>query len=124
MNEANAQKIKEHLPYLLLLLVLALLPRIYFATPYLFDGDPVNYYLGAKNILAGNGYTAMGTPVIWPVGYSLTIIPLFLFFDGVAAASSSSIIFSTLGMLMLYLIGSELFSKRIAFTSALLLGFS
>ena len=124
MIETNAQKIREHLPYILSLFILALLPRIYFATPYLFDGDPVNYYLGAKNLLEGNGYVAMGIPVIWPVGYSLTIIPLLYIFDGVAAASASSVIFSTLGVLMLYLIGVELFSRRIAFVSALLLCFS
>ena len=124
MNDTDTQKIKEHLPYLLSLLVLTLLPRLQFATPYLFDGDPVNYYLGAKNLLEGNGYFAMGVPVIWPIGYSLTIIPLLLIFDGVAAASASSVIFSTLGVFMLYLIGVELFSKRIAFVSALLFGFS
>ena len=124
MIDTNKQIIKAHLPYLLSLLVLALLPRIYFATPYLFDGDPVNYYLGAKNLLEGNGYVAMGIPVIWPVGYSLTIIPLLFIFDGVAAASASSVLFSTLGIFMLYLIGVELFSKRIAFASALLFGFS
>ena len=78
MNDKNTQKIKEHLPYLLSLLVLTLLPRIYFATPYLFDGDPVNYYLGAKNLLEGNGYIAMGVPVIWPVGYSLSMIPFLI----------------------------------------------
>ena len=124
MIDTNKQIIKAHLPYLLSLLVLTLLPRIYFATPYLFDGDPVNYYLGAKNLLEGNGYVAMGIPVIWPIGYSLTIIPLLFVFDGVAAASASSIMFSTLGVFMLYLIGVELFSKRIGFISALLLGFS
>ena len=104
--------------------MISLIPRLFYATNYLFDGDPVNYYLGAVNLLSGNGYTAMGTPVIWPVGYSLTIIPFLLFLNSPAAGVASSIIFSTLGMLMLYLIGSELFSKRIAFTSALLLGFS
>ncbi len=124
MIDTNKQIIKAHLPYILSLLVLSLLPRIYFATPYLFDGDPVNYYLGAKNLLEGNGYVAMGIPVIWPVGYSLTIIPFLFIFDGVAAASASSIIFSTLGLLTLYLIGVELFSKRIALVSALLFGFS
>ena len=124
MTDTNKQLNKAHLPYLLSLLVLALLPRIYFATPYLFDGDPVNYYLGAKNLLEGNGYIAMGIPVIWPVGYSLTIIPFLFIFDGVTAASASSILFSTLGMFMLYLIGVQLFSKRIAFASALLFGFS
>ena len=124
MSDANKQTFKSHLPYLLSLLALTLLPRIFFATPYLFDGDPVNYYLGAKNLLEGNGYVAMGVPVIWPIGYSLTIIPLLLIFDGVAAATISSVIFSTLGVFMLYLIGVELFSKRIAFSSALILGFS
>lgn len=124
MIDTNKQLIKAHLPYLLSLLVLALLPRIYFATPYLFDGDPVNYYLGAKNLLEGKGYVAMGIPVIWPVGYSLTIIPFLFIFDGVAAASASSVLFSTLGMFMLYLIGVELFSKGIAFASALIFGFS
>ena len=124
MIDTNKQLLKSHLPYMLSLLVLSLLPRIYFATPFLFDGDPVNYYLGAKNLLEGNGYIAMGVPVIWPIGYSLTIIPLLLIFDGVAAASASSVLFSTLGVFMLYLVGVELFSKRIAFVSALLFGFS
>lgn len=124
MNENIHPKLKQHLPYVSLLLVVSIIFRYFFATPYLFDGDPVNYFLGAENLFLGNGYYAMGIPVIWPVGYSLTIIPFFLLFSGVTAAIASSIIFSTLGMVMLYLIGDELFSRRIGFSSALLLGFS
>ena len=124
MNENNNLTLKQHFPYLLLLLVASIIFRLLFATPYLFDGDPVNYFLGAQNLFSGNGYYAMGIPVIWPVGYSLTIIPFFLLFSGVNAAIASSIIFSTLGMIMLYLIGAELFSRRTGLTAALLLGFS
>jgi len=124
MNDNNHPYLKQHFPYLLLLVVVSILFRSQFATPYLFDGDPVNYFLGAKNLFSGNGYFAMGIPVIWPVGYSLTIIPFFLLFSGVGAAIASSMIFSTLGMIMLYLIGTELFSRKIGFAAALLLGFS
>lgn len=124
MNENNHLNIKQHFPYLLSLAVVSILFRMQFATPYLFDGDPVNYFLGAHNLFTGNGYYAMGIPVIWPVGYSLTIIPFFLLFSGVSAAIASSVIFSTLGMILLYLIGAELFSRRIGSVAALLLGFS
>jgi len=124
MNENNDRNDKRHFPHVLLLFIVSIIFRIIFATPYLFDGDPVNYFLGAQNLFSGNGYLAMGTPVIWPVGYSLTIMPFFLLFDGVTAAVASSIIFSTSGMIMLYLIGATLFSKRIGFSAALLFGFS
>jgi len=124
MNENNHRRLLRHSPYVLLILVVSIIFRMNYATPYLFDGDPVNYFLGAKNLFSGNGYTAMGIPVIWPVGYSLTIIPFFLIFNGVTAAIASSIILSTLGMIMLYLIGATLFSQRTGFSAALLLGFS
>ena len=124
MNENNDLTVKRHFPHVLLLFVVSIIFRIIFATPYLFDGDPVNYFLGAQNLISGNGYYAMGTPVIWPIGYSLTIMPFFLLFDGVTAAIASSIIFSTLGMIMLYLIGATLFSRRTGFIAALLFGFS
>ena len=124
MIDTKKQKIKEHLPYLLSLLVLTLLPRIYFATPYLFDGDPVNYYLGAKNLLEGNGYIAMGVPVIWPVGYSLTMVPFLIIWNSPLAGVISSVTASLFAVLALYALGCRLFSRRTGFIAALLLAFS
>ena len=104
--------------------MISLIPRLFYATNYLFDGDPVNYYLGAVNLLSGNGYTAMGTPVIWPVGYSLTIIPFLLILNSPAAGVASSIIASTSALIALYVLGSRIYSKPVGFIAAMMLAFS
>ena len=104
--------------------MISLIPRLFYATNYLFDGDPVNYFLGAVNLLSGQGFTAMGFPVIWPIGYSLTIIPFLLILNSPAAGVASSIIASTSALIALYVLGSRIYSKPVGFFAAVMLAFA
>ena len=66
----------------------------------------------------------MGFPVIWPVGYSLTIIPFLLILNSPAAGVASSIIASTSALIALYVLGSRIYSKPVGFIAAVMLAFA
>lgn len=67
--------------------------------------DPMFYYLGAKNILEGEGYTVFGGPSQYPMGQSLLIIPFFLLFGVTSeAAVVCSAFFGAASIVLLYVI--------------------
>lgn len=86
------------------LFIIALLIRLSTMTIARGD-DPMFYYLGAKNILAGNGYTAFGGPIQYPMGQSLLIIPFFIVFGVTSeAAVLCSAVFGALSIVLLYVL--------------------
>lgn len=92
--------------------------------PYLYDGDPVFYFQGAVNILSSGRYVVDGYSPVWPMGYSLAIIPFLLFISSEIAGIMPSLIFSLFSIVLIYYWGKRIFSPAVGFLSALLLSFS
>jgi len=86
------------------LFLVAFIMRIATMT-FVRGDDPIFYYLGAKNILEGNGYTAFGGPIQYPMGQSLLIIPFFLIFGFTSeAAVLCSAFFGAASIVFFYVI--------------------
>ncbi|MCK5561285.1 MAG: glycosyltransferase family 39 protein [Thermoplasmata archaeon] len=84
--------------------IIALLIRLSTMTIARGD-DPMFYFLGAKNLLEGNGYTAFGGPIQYPMGQSLLIIPFFIVFGVTSeAAVLCSAVFGALSIVLLYVL--------------------
>lgn len=118
---------KQHYLILLLLLAVTVLPRLPFAGPYLYDGDPTAYFLGAKSILQTGQYLVDGHISFWPVGTSLTMAPFVWLAENVfhtggeAGAFWHGVFFIYLAVAFTYLLGKRLFSPLVGVIGAVLL---
>lgn len=118
---------KQHYLILLLLLVVTVLPRLPFAGPYLYDGDPTAYFLGAKSILQTGQYLVDGHISFWPVGTSLTMVPFVWLAEkvfhtaGEAGAFWHGVFFIYIAVAFTYLLGKHLFSPLVGIVGAILL---
>ena len=114
----------KNLGLAIFLVLLAGLPRLFFANPVLYDGDPVHYFLGAENLLRHGSYLVEGNPGIYPIGYSLLTVPFLLIWPNEMAPVAVSVLFSCASILLLFDIGRRLFNPAAGAIAALLLGFA
>jgi len=118
---------KQHYLILLLLLVITILPRLPFVGPFLYNGDPTAYFLGAQGILQTGQYLIDGHISFWPVGTSLTMVPFVWLAENVfqtageAGAFWHGVFFIYIAVAFTYLLGKRLFSPLVGILGAILL---
>ena len=116
--------------WLVLIVLLALVLRL--AWSFYADADPryvwrfdmTLYDHEAVQLAAGNGYLDQsgGPSAHWPPGYPMTLAPLYYLFDyNPVAARMLNVVLGSATVVLLYLLGSRVFDRRVGLTAALLL---
>ncbi len=110
---------KYHYKILLLLLfVIAFILRIRVEDPMFYD-DSFVYYLRAIELFTHGTCS----PIYWPLGYPLILTcSFYLLGESIHSAYSLTAFLGALIVFPVYFLAKELFDKKIAFLSALLIG--
>ncbi len=117
---------KHHYIILVSLGLLTLLVRWPFQGPYLYDGDPVAYFVGAESLLNTGTYFIDGKIPFWPIGTSITLAPFVWFFQSVLnmngeyASFWHGFLFAYLTVAFIYLIGKRLLDMQTGIIAAVL----
>jgi len=116
----------QHYLVLLVLLIITVLPRLYFQGPYLYNGDPVAYFSGAESILEDGKYLIDGKIPIWPIGTSLTLIPFIQITKILGGHAESGafwhgVFFISLAVAFTYLLGKRVFNPATGIIGAVFL---
>ena len=116
--------------WLVLIVLLALVLRLAWSfyadvdPRYVWRFDMTLYDHEAVQLAAGNGYLDQsgGPSAHWPPGYPMTLAPLYYLFDNnTLSAPMLNVVLGGATVLLLYLLGSRLFNRRVGLTAALLL---
>jgi 4-amino-4-deoxy-L-arabinose transferase-like glycosyltransferase len=121
---------RQQQTWLVLIFLLALVLRL--AWSFYADADPRYvwrfdmsiYDYQTQQLADGNGYIDyQGNPTAhWPPGYPMTLAPLYYLFDNnTLSAPMLNVVLGGATVLLLYLLGSRLFNRRVGLTAALLL---
>jgi len=115
---------------LVLIVLLALVLRLAWSfyadvdPRYVWRFDMSIYDYQTEQLADGNGYIDYWDKpsAHWPPGYPMTLAPLyFLFDDNPVAARMLNVVLGSATVVLLYLLGSRLFDRRVGLTAALLL---
>jgi len=116
--------------WLVLIVLLALVLRLVWSfyadvdPRYVWRFDMTLYDHEAVQLAAGNGYLDQsgGPSAHWPPGYPMTLAPLYYLFDyNPVAARMLNVVLGSATVVLLYLLGSRVFDRRVGLTAALLL---
>jgi len=118
--------LNKFLRYKVHLVLFALAFSVYASSDFtLFDSDTRHYFIGARNLLQEQTYFIGGKPGVYPMGFSLLIIPFFLIFGiSVQSAGYTVAFLGAMSAAVLYELGRDLFEKKTAVFAALFLIFS
>jgi len=121
--------VKQHYLVLAVLTLVTVAVRLPFRGPYLFDGDPVGYYLGARSLLESGQYLMAGKIPFWPIGTSLTMVPFIWVLEQLGLAPESAgfwqgVVFMVAAVSFIYLLGKRLFNPATGILAALLFSFA
>ena len=121
---------RQQQTWLVLIFLLALVLRL--AWSFYADADPRYvwrfdmsiYDYQTQQLADGNGYIDyQGNPTAhWPPGYPMTLAPLYYLFDNnTLSAPMLNVALGGATVVLVYLLGSRLFNRRVGLTAALLL---
>ena len=112
---------KSNFKYLIILLIIALILRIIASVNIAPNADEVVHAPHAINFINSGKLQIMDEAPIW---FFLTDLIYKIFEVNMFSARFLSILFGSLSILVIYLIGKELFNKRVALFASFLLTFS
>src|SRR3989344_5494626 len=112
---------KNNFKYLIILFLIAFILRSIAAINISPNADEMVHGTHALGIIKSNKLQIMDQDAVW---FYLTDLFYNLFGKNLFGLRFSSVLFGSLSMIIVYLIGKELFSKRVALIASFILAFS